>query len=61
MKNIELRQYVIAFGLLVVCMAFPDMLPAQGMSGIKEGIIINNNDDLDEAIKELIRNIEISE
>ena len=37
MRNIEVRQCVIAFGLLVVCMVFPNILLAQGMSGSKEG------------------------
>lgn len=36
MINIEVRQCVIAFVLLVVCMVFPNILLAQGMSGSKE-------------------------
>ena len=36
MINIEVRQCVIAFVLLVVCMVSPNILLAQGMSGSKE-------------------------
>ena len=38
MKNIEVRQCIIAFGLLAVCIVSPNMLLAQGMSGSKEGV-----------------------